>query len=48
MGIVLNALDRHSAEGHYYQYGYGGRYSNHYYHEESPEDKPTAAASKVS
>jgi succinoglycan biosynthesis transport protein ExoP len=47
MGIVLNALDRHSADG-YYQYGYGGRYANHYYHEESPEDKPTAAASKVS
>jgi len=47
MGIVLNALSRHSGEGYYYQYGYGGRYSNHYYHEESPEDKPTAA-SKVS
>jgi capsular exopolysaccharide synthesis family protein len=46
MGIVLNALSRHSGEGYYYQYGYGGRYSN-YYHEESPEDKPTAA-SKVS
>jgi capsular exopolysaccharide synthesis family protein len=45
MGIVLNALNRHSAE-EYYQYG--GRYANHYYHEESPEDKPTAAASKVS
>jgi len=47
MGIVLNALDRHSAEA-YYQYGYGGRYANHYYHEESPEDKPTVATSKVS
>ncbi len=47
MGIVLNALSRHSGEGYYYQYGYGGRYSNHYYREESPEDKPTAA-SKVS
>jgi Mrp family chromosome partitioning ATPase len=47
MGIVLNALNRHSADG-YYQYGYGGRYANHYYHEESPEDKPTAPASKVS
>jgi len=46
MGIVLNALNRHSADG-YYQYGYGGRYANHYY-EESPEDKPTAPASKVS
>ena len=45
MGIVLNALNRHSAE-EYYQYG--GRYANHYYHEESPEDKPTVAASKVS
>ena len=47
MGIVLNALDRHAAEA-YYQYGYGGRYANRYYHEESPEDKPAAAASKVS
>jgi polysaccharide biosynthesis transport protein len=45
MGIVLNALNRHSGE-EYYQYG--GRYANHYYHEESPEDKPTAPASKVS
>ena len=45
MGIVLNALNRHSAEG-YYQYG--GRYADHYYHEESPEDKPTVSASKVS
>jgi capsular exopolysaccharide synthesis family protein len=48
MGIVLNGLNRHSGEGYYYKYGYGGRYANHYYHEESPEDKPTAAASKVS
>jgi capsular exopolysaccharide synthesis family protein len=47
MGIVLNALDRHSAEA-YYQYGYGGRYANHYYHDESAEDKSTAVASKVS
>jgi succinoglycan biosynthesis transport protein ExoP len=47
MGIVLNALDRHSADG-YYQYGYGGRYANHYYHEESPEDQQTATTSKVS
>jgi polysaccharide biosynthesis transport protein len=39
MGIVLNALNLHSAEGYYYYYG--GRYSNHYYHEESPEDKPS-------
>jgi polysaccharide biosynthesis transport protein len=46
MGIVLNALNRHAADG-YYQYGYGGRYASHYYHEESP-DKPPAAASKVS
>jgi succinoglycan biosynthesis transport protein ExoP len=45
MGIVLNALNRHSGE-EYYQYG--GRHANHYYHEESPEDKPTAPASKVS
>ena len=44
MGIVLNALNLHSADGYYY---YGGRYSNYYYHEESPDDKPTAA-SKVS
>ena len=43
MGIVLNAFDLHSAHGYYY---YGGRYAN-YYHEDSPEDKPTAA-SKVS
>jgi capsular exopolysaccharide synthesis family protein len=47
MGIVLNALDRHSAEA-YYQYGYGGRYANHYYHDESAEDKSTAVTSKVS
>jgi Mrp family chromosome partitioning ATPase len=47
MGIVLNALSRHSADG-YYQYGYGGRYANHYYHEESPEDQQTVATSKVS
>jgi succinoglycan biosynthesis transport protein ExoP len=44
MGIVLNAFDLHSAHGYSY---YGGRYRNYYYHEESPEDKPTAA-SKVS
>jgi capsular exopolysaccharide synthesis family protein len=43
MGIVLNAFDLHSAHGHYY---YGGRYGS-YYHEDSQEDKPTAA-SKVS
>jgi capsular exopolysaccharide synthesis family protein len=46
MGIVLNAFDHRSGDGYYYTYG--GRYANHYYHEESPEDKPTAAASKVS
>ena len=38
MGIVLNALNMRSAEGYYY---YGGRYSDHYYNEESREDKPT-------
>jgi capsular exopolysaccharide synthesis family protein len=43
MGIVLNALNTRSAEGYYY-----GRYSNHYYSEDSPEDKPTVAAGKVS
>jgi capsular exopolysaccharide synthesis family protein len=48
MGIVLNALSRHSGEGYYYKYGYGGRYANHYYRDETPEDKPTAAATKVS
>ncbi len=45
MGIVLNALNLHSAEGYYY---YGGRYSDPYYGEESPDDKSTTAASKVS
>jgi len=32
MGIVLNALTWDSAESYYY---YGGRYSDHYYHNES-------------
>lgn len=41
MGIVLNALNTHSAEGYYY---YGGRYSDHYYDEESREE----TVSKVS
>ena len=45
MGIVLNALNMHSTEGYYY---YGGRYSDHYYNEESREDKSTAAVSKAS
>jgi capsular exopolysaccharide synthesis family protein len=44
MGIVLNALNVHSAEGYYY---YGGRYSDRYYNEESPENG-TSTASKVS
>ena len=48
MGVVLNALNRRSGEGYYYQYGYGGRYANHYYSDESAEDKSTAVASKVS
>jgi succinoglycan biosynthesis transport protein ExoP len=45
MGIVLNALNTRSTDGYYY---YGGRYSDHYYSEDSPDDKPTVAASKVS
>ncbi|MGC1450890.1 MAG: capsular biosynthesis protein, partial [Candidatus Sulfotelmatobacter sp.] len=45
MGIVLNALNMRSAEGYYY---YGGRYSDHYYTEESREDKPTETIGKVS
>ena len=48
MGVVLNALNRRSGEGYYYQYGYGGRYANHYYSDESAEDKSTTVASKVS
>jgi hypothetical protein len=45
MGIVLNALNMHSAEGYYY---YGGRYSDHYYNEESRKEKSTETVSKVS
>jgi capsular exopolysaccharide synthesis family protein len=45
MGIVLNALNMRSAEGYYY---YGGRYSDHYYNEESRANKPTETVSKVS
>ena len=45
MGIVLNALNVHSADGYYY---YGGRYSDHYYDDESPENGTGEAASKVS
>ena len=45
MGIVLNALDLHSAKGYYY---YGGRYTNPYYSEEPAEDKQRYAVSKVS
>jgi len=45
MGIVLNALNMRSAEGYYY---YGGRYSGHYYNEESRDNKPTETVSKVS
>ena len=45
MGIVLNALNLNSAEGYYY---YSGRYSDPYYSEESPDDKSTTGASKVS
>jgi capsular exopolysaccharide synthesis family protein len=45
MGIVLNALNMNSAEGYYY---YGGRYSDHYYNEESRKEKSTDPVSKVS
>jgi capsular exopolysaccharide synthesis family protein len=45
MGIVLNALNMNSAEGYYY---YGGRYSDHYYNEESRKEKSTKTVSKVS
>jgi capsular exopolysaccharide synthesis family protein len=45
MGVVLNALNVHSAEGYYI---YGGRYTNRYYNEESPENGAATAASKVS
>ena len=45
MGIVLNALNMNSAEGYYY---YGGRYSDHYYNEESRKEKSTDTVSKVS
>ncbi len=45
MGIVLNALNVHSAEGYYY---YGGRYPDRYYDEQSPENGTAEAASKVS
>ncbi len=42
MGIVLNALNMHSADGYYY---YGGRYSHYYEEEESREAKPTVKVS---
>ena len=45
MGIVLNALNLHSADGYYYSYG--GRYAQRYYDEGSLQDG-AAAASKVS
>jgi succinoglycan biosynthesis transport protein ExoP len=45
MGVVLNALNMNSAEGYYY---YGGRYSDHYYNEESRKEKSTETVSKVS
>jgi len=45
MGIVLNALNAHSAGGYYY---YGGRYSEHYYDEELSENKRDGTAAKVS
>jgi succinoglycan biosynthesis transport protein ExoP len=39
MGIVLNALNLHSTGGYYY---YSGRYSNHYYSDESAGRTETA------
>jgi len=45
MGVVLNALNVHSADGYHY---YGGRYTGRYYDEESPENGAAAAESKVS
>jgi polysaccharide biosynthesis transport protein len=48
MGIVLNALNLHSADGSYY-HSYGGRYAQRYYDEDSPQDgTTTTTASKVS
>jgi len=47
MGIVLNALDLHSADGYHYYYSYGGRYAGHYYDDGSPQNG-TSAVSKVS
>jgi capsular exopolysaccharide synthesis family protein len=44
MGIVLNALNMRG-EGYYY---YSGRYSDHYYNEDTRKDKPTETVSKVS
>jgi succinoglycan biosynthesis transport protein ExoP len=45
MGIVLNALDVHSADGYYY---YGGRHSGEYYDDDSPKDELTETVTKVS
>jgi polysaccharide biosynthesis transport protein len=51
MGIVVNALNTHSADGYYY-YSYGGSPARSYYdNEKPPTDEvttPTDAASKVS
>ena len=48
MGVVLNALSLHSADGNYY-YSYGGAYTRHYYDEDSPKDEiTTRTSSKVS
>jgi hypothetical protein len=44
MGIVLNALNVHSAEGHYY---YGGRYGDRYFDEGACENEKARVA-KVS
>jgi capsular exopolysaccharide synthesis family protein len=44
MGIVLNALNVHSAEGHYY---YGGRYGDRYFDEGACENEKAGVA-KVS
>ncbi len=45
MGIVLNALNLNSTGGYYY---YSGRYSNHYYSDESVDKHQAATADKVS
>ena len=48
MGVVVNALDAHSGDGYHTYYNYDGRYSDHYYSQESVNGDQTKAASKVS